>query len=332
VFSLRVLARVAAREQPHRAFCFYQALEALGQLDDEGQAFLASHSPVALEADSFYAGELTEEDRPSLLDPREPGGLHEVFALIWEAAPALITKTLADYGVGPGERVSPIADTDLAKVFAACARALGVKQTTLYVAPEGLPRGGVQIVGIAPPAIIVDRQIASDRSVTELRFLVGRALELSHPSAILAPGLERAEFSRLLASVLRAFHPRHMRGRGDLGAAAVEQAQSLRRIMPFKVARRLNEIFRERPNVPFDSAEWRQAVQRSANRAGLALCGDLSVALRLIIEEDPTLAASPLEDLLRTSPTIRDLFGFAVSDAFYACQVKLGMAGSAAPR
>jgi len=325
--SLRALARAAAPASPYRAFCLYQALEALGELDPEAEAFLAGYAAPALEAEAPYPGELGEDDRQAMLASPDVHGLDEVFALLWEAAPALLSKSLADYGVGPGDRVSPIADSELAHVFSACSRALAIKQTALYTrTAEG--GAGITIVGMAPPAVIVDAHLAENRSAGELRFLLGRALELTHPAYILAAGLDRGEFARLLSSVLRAFHPRHMRGRRDLGEAAVEQANHLRKAMPFKIARRLGEIFRQQVNLQFDSGRWRQAVIRSANRAGLVLCGDLGLALRLVIEDDLTLAASPLEELLRTSPVIRDLVTFAVSDAFYVARVKLGLAGA----
>jgi hypothetical protein len=330
VGSLTVLASHANESQgPYRAYCYYQVLEAIGQLDEIGARFLADYAPPALDADSLYPGEIGEEERHGFLRASGVEGLDEVFALIWEAAPALLGRDLRQFGVGPEDRVSPVADSDLAKVYAACARALGVKQTSLFVRKGAeLVGGGVQVVGMAPPALIVDSRIAEGRSVAELRFLVGRALELTHPSYVLAAGLERTEFARLLSSVLRAFHPRHMRGRRDLGAEAMEQAQALRKAMPFKISRRLGEIFRTETNLKFDSGAWRLAVTRSANRAGLVLCGDLSVAIRLLFEEDPALATRQLDELVRSAPVVRDLMAFASSDGYYVCRLKLGLGGS----
>jgi tetratricopeptide (TPR) repeat protein len=330
IVSLRVLAGHANEAQgPYRAYCYYQVLEALGELGGAGAEFMASYQPPALDADSLYPGEIGAAERDSFLRAAEVHGLSEVFALIWEAAPALLGRDIGQHGVDPQDRVSPVSDSDLAKVYAACARALGVKQTALYVRKGGELRGaGVQVVGMAPPALIVDDRIAEGRSVSELRFLVGRALELTHSSYILAAGLERSEFSRLLSSVLRAFHPRHMRGRRDLGADALEQAQTLRKAMPFKIARRLGEIFRTETEIKFDSGLWRQAVTRSANRAGLVLCGDLSVAIRLLCEEDPSLASLQLDELVRSAPAVRDLMAFAASEGYYACRLRLGMGGS----
>jgi tetratricopeptide (TPR) repeat protein len=326
VDSLRALARASSAAAPYRAHCLYQVLHALEALDDQGRAFLDGYTPPALDVDAFYSGEISEEDRQAMLSLPEVHQLREVFALLWEAAPTLLARKLEDYGVTAADRVSPVGNTNLAKVYGACARALGLKQTALYFR-DAADGEAIQVVGMAPPAVIVSAQVVR-RSVPELRFLVGRALELTQPAYILAAGLERAEFARLLSLVLRAFHPRHMRGRRDRGSDAMEQAAGLRKSMPFKVARRLGEIFREQQSAQFDSGQWRLAVQLSANRAGLALCGELTTALHVLREEDPTLGVTPLPLLLKSTPAVRDLVTFAASNNFYACRVKLGVAGA----
>jgi hypothetical protein len=221
-----------------------------------------------------------------------------------------------------------VADTDLAKIYSTEARALGLKQTGLYLRDGDDHTGpSFQVVCMAPPAVIVSGRAVQDRTVEELRFLIGRSLELTQPAYILAAGLPRPDFARLLSSVLRAFHPRHMRGRSEVGADAMEQAAQLRRTLPFKVARKLGELFRNLTDTRFDSGAWRQAVHLSASRVGLVLCGDLVTALRLVIAEDLNLAQKPVAELLPISTAVRDLISFGVSDAYYAARVKLGLAG-----
>ena len=278
--------------------------------------------------------EISDHDRWEHLSLPQVHDLREIFATLWEAAPALFSRDLSTFGVTPDHRVSPVSDSDLAKVYGASARALGLKQTALYLRPEaaegsvGDPWPDLQVVGMAPPAVIVSNRAIAGRSVTELRFLIGRTLELTQPAYILAAGLPRAEFARLLQSVLRAFHPRHMRGRSVVGAEAMEQAATLRRTLPFKVARKLGELFRGQTTTRFDSGAWRQAVHLSASRVGLVLCGDLNTALRLVIAEDLNLADKPVPELLPISTAVRDLVSFAVSDTFYAARAKLGLAGA----
>jgi len=332
--SLRALARAKVTEEPYRAYCLYQALVAVGGQDSEGEAFLGEYSPPVLEADVAYSGEISDHERWEHLSLPQVHDLRVIFATLWEAAPALFSRDLSTFGVTAEHRVSPVADSDLAKVYSASARALGLKHTAIYLRPQsaevdaGEPWPDFQVVGMAPPAVIVSNRAIAGRSITELRFLVGRALELTQPAYILAAGLPRAECARLLQSVLRAFHPRHMRGRSVVGAEAMEQAATLRRTLPFKVARRLGELFRGQTTTRFDSGAWRQAVHLSANRVGLALCGDLATALRFVIAKDLNLADKPVPELLPISTAVRDLVAFAVSDAFYVARDKLGLAAA----
>jgi tetratricopeptide (TPR) repeat protein len=326
--SLRALAKIGARQTRYRGYCLYEALSALDALDQEGVDFLASYSPPTLEADAPYPGEISDEIRHGLLSLPMVRGMQEIFATLWEAAPTLFTRDLATLGLSSDQRVSPVADTNLAKVFSSAARALGIKTTTLYLVPASDNKDDFQVVCMAPPAIIVTEAAANKRSILELRFLLGRALELTRPAYILAAGLQRSEFARLFLSLLRAFHPRHMRGRREIGSEAMERAGQLRRAIPFKVARKLGELFRNQTKVQFDSGAWRQTINQSANRVGLALCGDLGTALRLISENDPSLADKPLPDVVRTSTVVRELFTFAVSDAYHETRVQLGMGDS----
>ena len=93
------------------------------------------------------------------------------------------------------------------------------------------------------------------------------------------------EFNQLLTSVLRAFHPRHSRWRAGEGGGANEQAAKLKKALPYKVSKRLAELFQEHESRPFSSARWRTVVQETGNRAGLLMCGDLATAARVVLRE-----------------------------------------------
>jgi len=328
--SLLELARASAGSAPYRTYCLYQALQTLECIDEQGVTFLASYTPPALDVEQSYAGDIGDTERWELVSLPEVQALRDVFATLWEAAPALFSRDLATYGISPEQRMSPMDDSNLAKVYSAVARALGIKQTVVYLDTAHGIADELRVVCMAPPAVIVSEERSAGRNVTELRFLLGRALELTQPAYILAAGLERADFARLLSSVLRAFHPRHMRGRREMGEEAMDQAARLRRNLPFKVARKLGEAFRSQAHAQFDSGSWRRAIQISANRVGLALCGDLGTALRLVRDDNPALADVPVRELVQRSPEVRDLLAFAVSDAYYATRVKLGLAGKGA--
>ena len=326
--SLRALAQDTLADDPHRAFCYFQGLAALCPLDELETAQFSALAPAELASESPYASEITDADRQEKLMTADVHTLREVFALLWEIAPTLFSRELQDHGITAEDRVSPLADTDLARVFGACSKALGIKTTTMYTREQ---EGGepVAVLGLVPPALLVSRPFADEAGLSTLRFCVGRALELSQPSFILASGLNRAEFTRTLSSVLKAFHPRYIRGRRNFSPEEMEDAARFRRSLPFKIARQLGEIFRNHVKTQFDSGLWRQAVYMSANRAGLALCGDLKIALEVVIGEDPSLAEKSMEEVLASSPLVRDLLAFGVSDECFSLWTKLGFSSPA---
>jgi tetratricopeptide (TPR) repeat protein len=326
VDSLRALAAASAASAQYRAYCIYRTLEVMGQIDDRGQQFLSEYTPPSLETHQTYGGEFSDADRAALLTAPGAVMLREVFKALYDASSVLLNRDLvSDYQVTTEMRVSPVEKTDLARVFTACSRALGLKATALYRL-DGPAADSIKVTATARPALLVPANIAEDYPAARLRFALGRALELTQPDAIFAASMDRSEFAQMLTAVLRAFHPRHMRRRG-LTEGVRDLAEHYRKSFPYRVTRRLGDLFREHPQQSFDSGAWRQAVMMSANRAGLVLCGDVQVAMHQLRKEDPALdgiAAFP--DAIRQSPFVRDLLTFAASDSFYVCRVKLGMA------
>ena len=59
-----------------------------------------------------------------------------------------------------------------------------------------------------------------------------------------------------------------------------------------------------------------------ANRAGLLLCGDLSLALGVILKEEGLDGLEGAE-AVRRSPALRDLISFAASDAYPTLRKRL---------
>jgi hypothetical protein len=193
-----------------------------------------------------------------------------------------------------------------------CARALSNRRTGLYLRP-GSRRDGdqpVQLVARPPTAIIVGPALTEGRSLSEVRFVLGRALEIARPEFVLAAALEREQFTQLFGAILRAFHPRHNR-RPPQKDGVDDPSARWRRALPYKVSRRLAELFRSHADTEFSSARWRRAVQHTGNRAGLVACGSMVAAARVLTAEgDPD--------------GLRELARFAASDDYLELRTKLG--------
>ncbi len=328
--SLKHLADIyMRREEVDRALCVARALEIQGRADLDLLGFIAQHSPPPLDADGRWPGTLSDEDRAQLIAHMDTRTMGEVFATVWEGAPALFGGGLERFGLSAKDRVSPVADMVLAKVYGASARALGNRLAGLYVSWTG-DYTGVNIGCHAPPLIVAGPDV-EEKPLGELRFLLGRALEYARPEYILAAGLEPSEFNSLFAAILRAFHPRHSRRKLDDSDPISRRAKNLKKDLPYRVSRKLVDLLQKKAHVEFNSASWRKAVKMTGNRAGLLVCGDLKSAVSVVLAEEtgsevgedfPTDEA--FDEILRESDVLRDLMSFAVSEEFFQARRRLG--------
>jgi hypothetical protein len=298
--SLRSMAQLEARRGARDGGRrFLELLAVAGNLNDEERLKLSA--PVD---DSEKPQSLDEEDHEVIAHP-EALTLAPVFAALYEGTAAHLegAADLTTLAVKPEDRVSPVASTDLARIFSDSAITLGNRKTGLYVKPDPAFTD-VKLVAHPPPAIVVGPSFAAGRAPADARFLIGRALEISRPEYILAAALDRGSFTKLFAAILRAFHPRHARHARDVEAARWKRA------LPYKVAKRLAQLFAEQADSQWASAAWRRAVQHTGNRAGLVVSGDMIAAARVLLAEGDREA-------------VRELARFAASDDYMALRTKL---------
>ncbi len=330
--SLRALGAIYARRgEVDRARCCHEVLALIGTATPAEQAFLEANPPAAMTPDEPYASSLDDDDRREHLALPEATMMSEIFSSLWAGAPGLIGQRLDDFGVSARDKVSPMADLDLGRIYGQVAKALQNKKTALYVRADG-PSDEVTIVVQAPPALIVGSRLAADIPAAEVRFQVARGLELTRPEYILAAGVRPKQFTALFASVLKAFHPRHAKRRATTGDAAAEQAAKLKKNVPYKVSKQLVELFQGLGTTSWSSLRWRAVVQQIGNRTGLILCGELATAARIVIRDSgamPEGGPASTEDirrLARTNEALRELLRFAISDDYFGLREKLGTA------
>jgi len=233
--------------------------------------------------------------------------------------------------VSSNDKVSPMSDLDLGKIYGQVAKALGNRKTALYVRPDGGP-SDVNIVVQAPPALVVGPALAATAKGAEVRFQLGRGIELSRPEYILAAGVRPKQFTTLFGSVLRAFHPRHARRRASAGDAAAEQAARLKKNVPYKVSKQLVELFGALGTTSWSSLRWRAVVHHVGNRTGLVLCGDLKTAAAIVVKESAAFtngdvpSSEDVRKLATSYEPLRELLRFAVSEDHFLLREKVGTA------
>jgi len=327
--SLRALATdYLARGESDRGWCCLQVLDVLGLANESDRAVLEAHPLPERPTDEPYASTISEAERQAHLAHPGTRAVGDVFAALWEGAPALSRATLDSFGVTPKEKVSAISDLDVAKVFSQAGKALANQRAGLYLKPDAEFQG-VRLVAAAPTAIVVGKAFAEAVSPSELRFHIGRALELLRPEYILAATLDTVALDDLFTAALKAFHPKHNRWRAGSEDSAAEEAAKLKKALPYKLAKRIAEVFQEHADADVDCMRWRSAVLESGNRAGLLLCGDLRTAARVVLQEtavDKPEIISPeflLDHVTKPGP-LRELFCYFVTDEHFGLRQLLG--------
>ena len=283
-------ARECAATAPDDARPLLDLARALGvELAAADEQFLARHPPRVLASDQAYAAPLDEAERRALVDDEADAPLADVLAQLGEVATLLCPAApaaLADAGRADAERLTAQSPLAAAAAYPQIAKALGGPATLLY-ATRAAGADDVALLLAAPPVVVLGPRLASRRATShaavdatddaELRFRLGRAVELARIHRCLAAGVPPDRFVRFLDGLRRALlHP-------DDAApdpAAAREAKRLRGALPVLLRRRLAERLGDL-TAPLDPAGYLAACERAADRSGLLACGDVGVAIRL---------------------------------------------------
>ncbi len=315
--SLRSLGAIYLRRgQLDRTRCCYELLALLGTATPAERAFLDENRPPELKPDDHYAGVIDDRDRALHLAIGEAVVMSEIFSCLWAGAPGLIGQRLEEFGVSARDKVSPMADLDLGRIYGQVGKALGNKKTApLRPSRRRHGRGHDRRPGAARPGGGPGhgRRRHGSRGPVPDRARAGDDPARVHPGSRRPPQAVHGP----VASVLRAFHPRHAKRRTAAGDAAAEQAAKLKKNVPYKVSKQLVELFQKLGNTSWSSLRWRTVVHQIGNRTGLVMCGDLSISAQIVMHDEGSVpageTASPeaIRKLATSNEPLRELLRFA---------------------
>jgi hypothetical protein len=295
---------VAAEQDPHDVLAWARECAATANLDDARPLFdlaraldiqpsgadeelLARHPARALAADQGYAAPLAEEERRALTEDEADAPLADLLAPLGEIAPLLCptpSAALAE-ALPDAERLPATSDADAASIYPQIAKALGGPLTLLYRTPSRSV-GDVTLVLAAPPVVVFGPRLFAQRAGwrseaapphdLELRFRLGRAVELARVHRCFATGVPPDRFVRFVEALRWALlHPDDEAP----DAAIAREAKRLRGAIPLLLRRRLAERLASARTL--DPAGYLAACERAADRSGLLACGDVGAAIRL---------------------------------------------------
>jgi len=297
--SLRMLAQLfAATGRADASFCAAATLFALG-LAQPLSAECILYERVAAKPPP---GELPQlADAPALHAPGDEGAVRE---LLSAAAPEL-SLALPTEMVGRGSVVK--GDSSVRRICLAISKALQLPEPQLFLAKS--EPGAVLAVATQPPGILVGLEVPKRYSPRQQRFLYGRALAhlrrkteaLAQQSAARVAAIS-GELIRLLAPPATALL-RLPQGDAALGEALARMLSPQRReeLLPLAV--------RAAAELPTNWEPLTLSLRESAERVGLAVCGDPAAALSIVLAEAPGAL---------DRPEVARLVRFSVSESYLA--------------
>lgn len=288
IASARELASAGHDLEGARAM--YELARAIGvELLAEDEQFLDGNPAKLMASDEAYAAVLDETERRALVDDEVEGPLADLLLLLGEAANLVCpdAKTALDReALSDARRVPASSGAAVVAMYPQIAKALAGPPTLLYADPS---RSGpdLRVLLSSPPVVVIGSRFASFRarstsdgeldSDAELRFRLGRIIELSRPNRLFAAGGDPEGFALLVAGLWQAFGTPD----GEPTREVAREADRLHFAVPVQLRRRLGERLADLAPDQLDLQAYRDACERAADRAGLLACGHTGIALHL---------------------------------------------------
>jgi hypothetical protein len=236
-------------------------------------------------SDEAYGAPLDEAERRAIVDDEGDGVIGELLELIGEAI-ALICPdartALERADLAGARRIAAGASSATAALYPQIANALHGPQTLLYAVDRGQD---LALLLSAPPVVVIGPRLAKLRATSqsdadvvvdsELRFRLGRVVELARTRRLLAAGTGPAQFKRFVTGLFQAFG----RAKLDPDSSAITEGDRLKSAIPLLLRRRISERLASVELSQLDPAGYLAACERAADRSGMLACGDIGVAI-----------------------------------------------------
>jgi hypothetical protein len=302
VDALRLLFRHYARKGDlDRKFCVSQALVFLGEANDDEKTCFAQYRNEGLIRPK---SSLSRDGWSRLLfHPEQEVVIGDIFACVIPSVllgrVSALRRDKALPKLDPARKQDPATSTlQSVRCFTWAAAILGMQAPALFADPE-LP-GAVEMVPGIPPVSRLGKQALSGRSAAELAFLAGKHLAMYREEIFIRMLLGSIpDLEDIFLAALTIGNP-GLPMAHQVKQRVVPIAAAISPILEPPVVDRIRGHFLRfveeggRTNLQ----RWAAAVDKTAARAGLLLCGDLRIAQGMLALESPAHADERMDDLL----------------------------------
>jgi CheY-like chemotaxis protein/tetratricopeptide (TPR) repeat protein len=264
------LYRAASESNEHdAAFLAAATLAARGQASGDAESTHRRFRPRFLvRAMRPIDGEVFAHVRHSDDDPE----LAAIFALLEPAGLVVAPMSPSDLGVTPADRVAEAAlPPTFAKVRSYLIHVLDVPRVAVAHRPDF--GNEAHLGAFAEPLLLVGPELLASEDSLDLAFRLARALSFLWPGRSFAGSRPARQLRELLLAAVALGTPALAAPASPRFAQAVRAVSALAAPARDEVAARAARLANSRPSVNLSA--WAHALSRSADRVGLAVCGDV---------------------------------------------------------
>ncbi|WP_176062964.1 tetratricopeptide repeat protein [Anaeromyxobacter diazotrophicus] len=313
-----LVALHAERKDYDQAYSAAQALTFLagGASPEEAQVV----SRLRRFARDAASGTLDDARWAALLHERARGPLAAILALLARDAAELFVQQPKELGLTPKKDELDVAGSMLflVNMYKYVARTLGMPAPRLF--RPGEAGGRLQLLPLAPPAVVAGEDLFRERPKKELWFTIGKALAFLRPELTLARLMPHDQLDAVFQAAASLGTSRFV---VTADPHLVEKLKRrLEKALPAETrTQQLKVLARAYCDVqhPGDVRAYMDAAELTSNRAGALLAGDLDVVRKMVVAEKAAVSK------LREETRLRDLVLFCTSEAYGELRRDLGL-------
>jgi tetratricopeptide (TPR) repeat protein len=307
--------------QYDKTWCVCSTLAFLNKADPEEMQFYEQYKPRG-----FVKAKqrMTEETWRKVYHPDEDLYIGAILSAIQQAAALVRAQPHKDFSLRRKDRRQIETDQlQFSKIFYYVSQVINVPLPEVYLQPE--QPGEILLAntvekGNLIPSFVVRANLLSGRAEREIAFVAARKLAFMRSEHYLKLALPtNTELKTALLSAIMLVQPKFPIP-PDARALVAQYLPVLQRKVSANILEQLAQVVNRflQHAGKIDMGTWGNAVDLTTHRVGFVICGDLSVAAKMVSME-PTVVGGP-----QVKEKIKELVLYSVSEDFFAVRAHLG--------
>jgi tetratricopeptide (TPR) repeat protein len=322
--SYKALARIYKETQQYdKHWCLCNALAFLKKADPDEQSFYEHYKPRGLVK---ARNAMSPDVWAKLAPPDENRYISAIFGACWESVAAMKAFPHKDFGVKREDRRQLQGDQLMfSKLFVHTAKVLNVRLPDVYLLDDQ-KAVDIQLANATEkselcPSFMVRPHLLQGKSEREVAFLLARKLTFMRPEYYLRMLLPtNGELKVVVLSAIAMVQPRFPVP-PNLAASVQEYLPAMqKRISPHALEQLGAVVHRFVQATPeINLAKWGHAVDAASHRAGVIVCGDLTISARAIAIEPVVVDGPTIKD------KVREIVLFSISEEYFHARAQMGI-------